>query len=307
MYLIKWGGPSFQLPQVSGRLFFVAPSASYNLFGKTYSASDDHRGEDPDKALVSVSQALSLATDAYDDAIILLPGAHTVTASLALAKSKLTLMGLPGIWRGNFMRPKTSLAISASDEIANVTAADVELAYLRLIPITTKPGIDFSAAGDNLYIHDCSFDMATPAVNTGLIAIDATGAASNVLIEHNYFECDGAQGAAIDMTGTIDSAVVDNVLMQSAGTWAAGMTVGAATSRLQIGRNHFLCSGTAMTVGIDGTGATIASGVLIHDNRFGSLVTKGVDNFDAGEAEIAENYDFGVGGTDGGALITVIT
>lgn len=307
MYLIKWGGPSFQLPKVSGRLFFVAPSSSYNLFGKNYSASDDHRGEDPDKALASVVQALSLCSDGYDDAIILLPGAHTITASLALAKSKLTLMGLAGTGRGNFIRPKTSLTISASDEIANVTAADIEIANLRLIPITTKPGIDFSAAGDNLYIHDCSFDMATPAVNTGLIAIDATGAASNVLLEHNYFECDGAQGAAMDMTGTLDSAVVDSILYCSAGSWAAGITVGAATARLHIDNTKFLCSGTAITAGIDGTGATVAKGVSVTRCMFSDLVTVAIDNFDAGECEIAENYQLGLGATDGGVLITAIT
>ena len=62
-----------------------------------------------------------------------------------------------------------------------------------------------------------------------------------------------------------------------------------------------------MVVGVNGTGATLASGVLVSYCHFGSLVTKGVDVFDAGEAELAENYAAGVGSADGGALITAIT
>ena len=74
-----------------------------------------------------------------------------------------------------------------------------------------------------------------------------------------------------------------------------------------IRRNLITSYGTALTVGVNGTGATIASGVQCVDNRFGSLVTVPVDNFDAGECELAENYHLGVGGTDGGVLIVVIT
>lgn len=307
-YLTKWGGLSGLLPKVSGRLFFVAPSSSYNLFGRTYSASNDNRGEDPDKALLTVTQALSNASDGYDDAIILLPGAHTVTASLAVSKSRLTIMGLEGAKRMNPMAQKTSLTTSASDEIANVTASHVEIANLALIPVTTKAGIDFSAAATGLYVHDCAIDMYTPAVNTGTQGIAATGAADGVLIEHVRVLSDGAQGAAVVMGAVTNACLEDCTFENNAGTWAAAVTVaGAGAKSIYIRRNAFYCSGTAMTAGISGADLTAANGVFIHDNRAGSLVTKLVDDFGAADAEISENYDFGVGATDGGVLVTVIT
>ena len=308
MYLIKWGGLSGLLPKVSGRLFFVAPASNYNLFGQTYSSSDDNRGEDPDKALRTVDRAVALATDAYDDAIILLPGAHTTTASLALAKSRLTVMGLQGASDANRFGLKTSLTTSATDEIANITAANVELAYLRLIGITQKAAVDFSAAATGLYINDCALDMYTPAVNTATQGIAATGAADGVYLQRVKALSDGAQGAAVVLGACTNFCLEDSDFENNAGTWAAAVTVagvGAKSGRIR--RNTFYCSGTAMTAGISGADLTAANGIFIHDNRASSLVTKMVDDFGAADAEISENYDFGVGATDGGVLVTVIT
>lgn len=306
-YLTKWGGFSMQLPKVSGRLFFVSPGDTYTLFGKTYSASNDHRGEDPDKALRTLAQAMSLVTANNDDAIILLPGAHTVsTTSVAASKARTTIMGLPG-GKNNWVRPKTSITTDiAGDEIINVTAADVEIANLRIIPITASDAIDLSAGADNFHLHGCSFDLATPAVSTSTIGI-TLAAANNILLENFYVECDGAQGDAIVATGALDSVIADFTITQSAGTWASAILCGAATDRLHIDNGKFLPTNATLTAGINGTGATIASGVLVTRCLFADSVTVAIDNFDAGECEIAENYQLGVGATDGGVLITAIT
>ena len=137
--------------------------------------------------------------------------------------------------------------------------------------------------------------------------IDAIGAASNVLIEDFYVECDGAQGAAIDVTGLVDSVVQRFQMHLSAGTWAAAITAGAATSRVLIQDGFIGGVGTAITAGISGTGATIAAGVQVNNMAFGSICTVPIDNFDAGEANINLCYKMGVGATDGGTLITAIT
>ena len=46
---------------------------------------------------------------------------------------------------------------------------------------------------------------------------------------------------------------------------------------------------------------------VIKSITFGVTVTVPVDNFDAAEAVLSENYDFGVGATDGGVLVVAIT
>ncbi|MFZ2652445.1 MAG: hypothetical protein WA210_20280 [Burkholderiaceae bacterium] len=294
------------LYQHIGRTFFVAPSASYTIGGRTYTASDGNDGLSPDKALLTVAQAQTLVTASAGDAVFLLPGAHTVAASIAASKAGVTYTG-PARGRGKIFGGQASITTSADDEIMNVTAADIEICHLTVIPVTTKAGINFSAAATRLHVHDCYFDMATAAVNTGTIGLDATGAAQYLLVEDCYFLSDGAQGPALELTAVIDSVIRGCYITANAGTWAVAVQLGAATENVIFDRCRWSTSGTAISSGIDGTGATIGSGVTVCDCRFTSLVTVPVEDFDAAEAELVESYKGGIGATDGGALIVAIT
>lgn len=297
-----WG----QIPTTAGRVFWVAPTASYSIDGESFSASDGNDGLSPARALLTPDRAWNLVTANVGDVIVLLPGAHSTAASIAADIAGVTMTGLPS-GAGNGLKQKATLGAVTGDQCVNVTAADIEIAYIHFIPITADSAVDFTAAADRLHIHHCSVDMATPAASTGTIGFDAIGAASNVLLDNNYFECDGAQGAAIVATALLDSLIERNIFALSTGTWAAAVVTGAATDRLMIRDNDFLASNATMTIGVNGTAATIASGVTLLRNYFASSVTVGIDGFGAGEADIAENYAMGVGATDGGVLITAIT
>lgn len=307
-YLTKYGSLWGAIPNTAGDVYWVAPADSYTVNGRSYSASDENDGLSPERAFRRVGRAVDLAVNA-GDVVVLLPGAHSVATSIAMDSANVTLMGLPS-GKGNYLFPKATLAMSAVDQTLNVTAAGVEIAHIAFLSTTSQASalIDFSAAASRLYIHDCAFDLFTATAATTILGIDALGAASYVLIEHNHFNCDGAFGASVDMTATLDSVVSDNVFVQSAGTLASSITTGAATDRCLITRNQWvITNAAAVTACIDGTGATIASGVLISYNAFGDRNTVPVDNYDAAEAELAENYEAGLGATDGGVLITVIT
>lgn len=307
-FLTKYGTLWGAIPQTAGRVFWVAPGDSYTVDGRTYVASDDNDGLSPEKALRLVTRGVNLA-DAAGDVVVLLPGTHTVTASIAADTANVTIMGLPG-GRGNYLQPRAILACSAVDQTLNVTAAGVEIAHIGFASTTSQASalIDFSAAADNLHIHDCSFDLFTATAATTILGIDAIGAANFVLIDHCYFACDGAFGANVDMTATLDSVVSNCVFQQSAGTLAAAITVGAATDRLLVTDCTFqITNAAAVTACVDGTGATIASGVLVQRCIFGDRNTVPIDNFDAAECELAEDYEAGLGSTDGGVLITAIT
>lgn len=305
-FLTKYGTQFGAIPQTAGNIYWVAPSASYTVAGRAYSASDDNDGLSPERALVTIDRAWNLVTANVGDGIIALPGTHSPATSIAADVAGVFLMGLPG-GAGNYTRQKTVIAAVTGDQNINVTAADIEISFLHLIPVTADSAIDLSADADRLHVHHCSFDMATPAASTGTQGIDAIGAASNVLIDNCYFECDGAQGAAIVATALLDSTIENCVIAQSTGTWAAAIVTGAGTDRLMIRDCDFLASNATMTIGINGTAATIASGVTMLRNYFASSVTVGIDGFGAGEADIAENFAAGVGATDGGVLIVAIT
>lgn len=306
-YLTKYGSLWGAIPQTGGRVYWVAPGDSYTVDGRAYAASDDNDGLSPERALRTIDRAWNLVTANVGDVIMLLPGAHTVqTTSVAADVAGVTMWGLPA-GRGNTLRNRVSITTDiTADEIINVTAADIEFGYFDIIPITASDAIDLSAAADGFYMHHFKIDMKTPAVSTSTVGL-TLAAAENILIEDFSVICDGAQGNAIVATGAIDSQIRNFTMLQSAGTWASAILCGAATTQLHIANGGFYPSNATLTAGINGTGATIASGVLVTDCRFADSVTVAVDNFDAGECELAENYQLGVGATDGGVLITAIT
>lgn len=306
-FLTRYGSFWGFIPQTSGRVFWVAPAATYTVEGRSYSASDGNDGLTPERAILTVDRAWNLVTANVGDVIMLLPGTHTVsTTSIAADIAGVSMYGLPG-GRGNFVREKTILTTDITgDEIINVTAANIEMGYFTLRPITASDALDVSAAADGFHMHNFSLDLQTPGINTATIGI-TLAAANNILLEDFYVECDGAQGDAISLTGTLDSVIRNFVIAQSAGTWASAILCAAATERLLIDNGWFLPSNATLSAGVNGTGATIASGVLVTRCMFADSVTVAIDNFDAGECEIAENYQLGVGAGDGGVLITAIT
>ena len=290
------------LGNMLGQAHFVLPTtdyASYDAFNWT----KNHKRN----VYESVTDALSACVAGRMDHIVLLPGTHTVTASLAMSKAGVSIWG-PEMWAGlGYVESSAAiLTTSASDEVMNVTAANCALKGLTLRPITAKPCVDFSAAGNALNIDGCFFDLETPAVNVATVGIAATGAA-RFRVTNSIFHSDGAQGQAIVATATVRSLIQGNRFHVSAGSWASVILCGAATTGLHIDNNLFTCSGTAMTVGIDGTGATIAGGVHITRNINGVLVTKLVDGFDATEAELGINYICTDTGGTGGTLVTLTT
>lgn len=303
------------IPQTGGSVWWVAPSASYSLGGRiggvSYIASDGNDGLHPTRALLTLAQAITNAAANQGDVIVLLPGAHSWSASVALSKAGLTITGLPA-GRGNFLRPRTSITTTASDEIINVTAADIEIAHLRIIPVTTKAGIDFTTAAHRLYVHDCSLDLATAAANTGTQGIAASSAAQapqHLLFEDIYVECDGAQGPAIEVGDALDYVVRRVYVAQSAGTWAAALSGAGATNQRGVWDSNRLLpqAGATMTIGIRGTDIGSASAVGFIGNFFGDDVSKGIDDYGSGDAYITENYQASIGGGSGGVIITAIT
>lgn len=238
--------------------------------------------------------------------IVLLPGAHSWSASVAADVAGITITGIPG-GAGHPMRHKTSITTSANDEIINLTAAGIEIAYLHIIPVTTKAGIDFTTAADRLYVHDCSIDLFTAAANTGTKGIAATTLAqapSHILFERIYAECDGAQGHAIDIGDAFGVVVQDCTFRLTAGTWAAAVRSAGVTSQSSIWRRcHFQASAGTMTLGILGSDMTSTGQASVYDCRFDENITTPIEDFDAEGCNIAENYRASADGTAEGGLL----
>lgn len=310
-YVTKYGSFWGMIPQTSGRVFWVAPAASYTVEGRTYSASDNNDGLSPERAVLTLDYAIGLCTASVNDVIVLLPGAHSWSASVAADVAGITITGLPS-GKGHPYYSRTSITTSASDEVINVTAADIEIAHVRVIPVTTKTGIDYTAAADRLYVHDCVFDLYTPAVNTGTKGIAPTAATINcdyIRIESNTFVADGAQGFFIDVGDSNQYVVADNEFLVTAGTLATACEASGVTNQSGLWQgNRFLTMGTgAIGIGVNGGSLTNTTAVSAVGNFFTFSITKEFDTWGAGTLYIAENYKMNSGSGSGGALTTAIT
>ena len=314
-FLTKYGTIWGAIPSTAGRVFWVSAGDTTIVDGNTVSASDNHDGLSPERPCRSINYVIdNLVKANAGDVVVLLPGTHTpqnasgTATSVAMDLAGVTLMGLPG-GRGNYRRQKTVIAAVTTDQNINVTAADCEIAYLHFIPVSTDSAIDASADADRLHIHNCSFDMETPAADTGTIGIDFIGAASDILIEDCFFVSDGAQGAAIVVGATLGFEVRNCSFHCSGGTWVSSMTQAAAGRELLIRDCDWTIGNGVITNGCLGTTSGEVSQVAMYRCVQPDSMTKILDGYDAGDAEIMETYaaELGAGGTAGGTLVLATT
>lgn len=310
-FITKYGTIWGQVPSGAGRIYWVAPSASYTVEGRAYSASDNNDGLSPERALLTLDYAIGLCTANVGDTIVLLPGAHSWSASVAVDVAGITITGLPG-GKAHPYYKQTSVTTSASDEVMNITAANVTIAELMVIPVTQTTGIDYTAAADRLYIHDCVFDLYTPAVHTstkGIAPTAATISADFAVVEHCVFIADGAQGFALDVGDSNQYLVKENTFIVTTGTLATACEASGVTNQsgAWVG-NKFLTMGTAaIGIGVNGGSLANTNAVSAVGNFFTFAITKAFDTWGAGTLYIAENYGMNSGGGSGGALVTAIT
>lgn len=298
----KWAAREHQIP---GKVFYVVPTTA-PASGFSVASSNSWARDLNQHVYSTINLAYADCVDGRGDSIVLLPGTHTMTANLAVAKANITFWG-PSSWNGvKVQRGSATVVPLAATDGFTVTAPNTTFRGLTIVPITQKIGITGSAAALRLRVQDCHIDMAVAAAHTSTKGITATGAAVDWDIRGNTFYSLGAHGPFIDVTGLINYAVKDNdFIVLTGATMAVGILVGAAAQGLIAGNKFF---GGTLTAAISGTGATVAASCRIFDNRFGVLCTVPIDNFSATNlTDLCNNYLATIGGGTGGTLITANT
>ena len=289
--LTKYGAVQGYPILQTGRVFFVSPAAGYLLNGDTYSASDDNDGLSPERALRTISRSIVLATAAAGDVIVLLEGTHTVTEAISVSKAGLSFYGV-GKYdeKFNVWNPKTVVTSTGTNtNLFNITADNCEIAYCKLRPTTAYSAVITTGTSnvDGIYVHDCYFDLVTPAVSLGTSGIDLTTRASataspigvkgftggatvyaTAYIKANVFVADGAQGPAVWLASCY-AYVQDNIFQNDGGgTWASPFVIATASRVVTIRDNVWIAAGI-MGCCIDGTFAvSYKNTVAIFDNVF---------------------------------------
>lgn len=274
-----WG----QIPVTPGQIFWVAPAASYTVDGISYTASDDNDGLSPARAMLTVDAGHNKLTANVGDVLVLLPGAHSSAATVTCDTAGITITGLPGAGShamyGNSgpARNRCSITNTATAGfIFTVSADDVEIAHLDLIPVTAGGrGIYAQNGADRMFIHDCTFSMiAVAATSTYGVALGtpATGVVEDMIVRNCRFISgssaeSSANGAGVVAISTAYGLTIEQCTFTMKGTaaWARSIeTVGTASTNMLIRDCDFLNSTTAATEGITTAifGATTGDGAM---------------------------------------------
>ena len=280
-YLTKWGSAWGDIPLMTGRQFFVAPSATYTLEGRaSYVASDGHDGLSPERALLTVNQAVTNATADVGDVILLLPGSHSWAATQTISKAGLKVLGVPGgpldpSARGT-RTTRYDCAVTttlAAGAVFTVTAARVEIAYLHVVPIASGTGFALSACAD-ANIHDITWVIST-ATASDTIGISVTGATPRPRIANQYVYVTDNQGPFLrcaSATGSMAGGSLQNSMIVLGGTtaWDDVVEITTGVDQFTIRDCDFINSTSAVFTDIvDVTGNTTDGAVFITRCYFG--------------------------------------
>ena len=239
-YLTKYGSFWGSIPVTSGRTFWVAPASSYTVEGRTYSSSDDNDGLSPERAFRTIDYAVGQCTANVGDIIVLLPGSHTVTATVTLDIAGILITGIPGSRSlpgdrssGSGMRNRSQITTSeaggaGTGNIFTLTAAgdDVEIAYLHFNLITGGEGIRIVLGADRPFIHDCTFanvGVASTSSECIHFASSATGSVTGAVIRNCYFLTVLNQGPAIRALGTVYGLTIESCTFELQGAETTGV------------------------------------------------------------------------------------
>jgi len=315
-YITRYGSFWGMLPQTSGRIFWVADAASYTVEGRTYSASDNNDGLSPERAFRTVDYAVGQTTASVGDVIVLLPGSHSVSATIAVDVAGITITGIPGnapmaksrMSSGSVRNRSQITSTETAGLIFTVSAADVEIAWVHLAPITAGAGISASNAADRLYVHDCTFNLGstTQTATFGITFPLGTGTATHnddTVISNCYFQAGANVGPFIRAAGTCDGLTIQNSTFELIG--AAAMDDAIELTQINLGTHIRECDfytptsvTTVFTDCIDTTGATTDGSTQV----FRCYFPEGSDAFEATatlDITAAENY---LSTATGGAL-----
>ena len=309
-YVTKYGSFWGDIPITSGRVFWVAPSASYVVEGRTYVGSDNNDGLSPERALITVNRAMDLVTADVGDVIILLPGSHSWSATQTIDVAGVKVLGLPGgpidphEHGTRTTRYASAVTTTASAAVFTVTAARSEIAYLHVVPASAQAGIDLAA--DDANIHDLTWNIST-AANTATFGISVSGASARPRISNQYVYVADNQGPFLRCaaaTAGMDGGVLQRSMVVLAGTtaWDDVVEITTGVDNFTIRDCDFVCSsGALMTDIVDVAGNTNDQSVLVM--RCMHAVNADLTEATAtSDIQLCNNYAATIQGGTGGVL-----
>lgn len=253
-----------------GRTFFLVPAS--NAFIPAYQQQYPTGDEGQARVAQTLSAAFDLVTTGRGDKILAHPGAHTVTANIALTKSNWTLEGLG---------PMGSCVITTSTaDTLTLTGDNWAIRNMGFVAATTLSCIVLTGC-DNWIIEDCNFLTTVGGAGTYFIEMVTTANTLGKINNCRFSANLTVSGATQTMTAMIQGLGNRIDIMNSSfdarrastdnnGVVTAGVIYAAAADW---GNRIFNCSfiehnGATFTAGINYGTTVTDGGVLQFNNTF---------------------------------------
>ena len=189
--------------------------------------------------------------DFRGDAMFFCPG------NLSIATTAVTV-DVPGArWLGRPVAHPAQAYTTITDAVGSgmalsAVADDMEIAFLRFVPLTATVNVNVTGAANGGYVHHCFWDSLGIAASTATGFMNFAGAAQNWWIDNMYWLTDGAQGPLIAVNGAVNFMEISNFRhYHSAGTLVSSLldilAAGASGFRIRNGTGTIAGTTAAVT------------------------------------------------------------
>lgn len=252
-----------------------------------------------------VQAAIDAAVDFRGDTICFTPGNYSLGTALAINVPGLRLVGPP-------VRSARQSRVTLTDTVGDhaISVDDVEIAFLRIVPLTAQNFFQIADGADNGYIHHVYYDSQGVDASTSTEFLRTAATTKNWLVEDCAFVVDALQGDCFTWTTALHWLVRRCHFMTKVASYATVFTL--ATN----------CEGNVVedctfTADADGTytniftGATNENGqLLVKDCTINGTALATATAIETGfgtttDIEIANCVQTGDASGDGGVAITL--
>ena len=252
--------------------------------------------------------AIDAMVDFRGDKLLFTPGAYSIATDLAMNVPGARYLGPPVRQPRRAAVAVTCTATASTTGVFAVSVDDVEIGFMRLMPITAGTFAGATTGSDGGYVHDVWYDTTGVTASTSTEFMRAPATVSDWLVERGYFLVSGLQGDCFTWTTATRWVVQHSIFCTMTASYASVFTL--ATD----------CTGNVVrdcdfTADVDGTYTNIFTGAANENGQLSvlrcyvngtALATAGDIETGFGTAtdiEIAECYQTGDATTEGGTLI----
>ena len=165
----------------------------------------------------TIQAAIDQAVDFRGDTVFLTPGSYSIaTTALDLNVANMRFLG-PQTPAGTY-GARSQVTLTDAIGVNTISADNIEVGFMKFIPLTALDFWNASAGADSGYFHDYFYDVRGIAASTATIFMDLVGGTNDYWVFKNFWQTtDEAQGPHLDIGDEVNDLLVEDFLLSHGG------------------------------------------------------------------------------------------